>query len=74
MYASLFTLSYYSNFLLSINSKKYINNYYFKTPQLCAGLPASNKIVGLAQQCVGIPIHQKEKITSIRTSSNSEVA
>jgi hypothetical protein len=39
MYAS--SLSPYSNFLLSINSKKYINNYYFKIPQLRLGLPTS---------------------------------
>jgi hypothetical protein len=40
VYTSSSTSSTYSNFL-SINSKKYIDNNYFKIPQLHAGLPTS---------------------------------
>jgi hypothetical protein len=39
MYRSSSAPSPYSNFLLLINSKKCINNYYFKIPQLRTGLP-----------------------------------
>jgi hypothetical protein len=41
MYTSSSALLSYSNILLSINFKKYIDNYYFKILQLRVGLPTS---------------------------------
>jgi hypothetical protein len=43
MYTLPYAPSPYSNFLLSINSIKHINNNHFKIPQLRAGLPTSGQ-------------------------------